>query len=200
MKVLTILVTLLLVCVLIGCQAVKKPKKTENQGTQATENTDIQSSMCEEHSPFSTTKADKGYIYRIYNKNVLIEEAYVAVKEPICHYITDSLIYVTVQTGTGQSTNWGFFYDYATNKRSETFQWVLDYTESKVITGHPDKVVVQSIFDNTYYLEITDFKQPLAGVADSILSACFSEDMTSVTVTYVVEESHNTATQTFSLA
>ena len=51
-----------------------------------------------------------------------IRPQYVAVKEPACYYITDSLIHVTAQAGTGRSTNWGFFYDYAANKRSATLQ------------------------------------------------------------------------------
>lgn len=198
-KVLIILLALLLACSLVGCQMVEEPKETGNQGTQTTENTNMQHTVPEAYEPFSITKAGKGYIYRIYNNNVLVEEEYVAVKKPACHYITDTLIHVTVQTGTGKSTNWGFFYDYAANKRSETFQWVLNYTESVVALGRRDKVVIRSIFDDTYYLEITEFEKPLAKVADGILSADFSEDMITVTITYVVDESYDTVTQTFSL-
>lgn len=203
MKKLTILIALLLVCSLVGCKSTK-PRETENPGVQTTtpketENKDTQPIAPEEHEPFSIVKTDRGYIYRIYNNNVLVEEEYVARKEPQCHYLTDSIIHVTVQTGTGQSTNWGFFYDYATNRRSETFQWVLDYTESIVALGHKDRVVIRSIFDDCYYLEITDFENPIAMVADGILSAEFSEDMTTVTVTYIVEGSYDRVTQTYSL-
>ena len=194
MKKLTILIALLLVCSLVGCKT-NKPKETENQGVQATtpketENKDTQPTAPEEHEPFSITKADLGYIYRMYNNNVLVEEEYVAIKEPQCHYLTDSIIYVTVQAGTGQSANWGFFYDYATNRRSE----------SLVATGSLDGVVIQSIFNDDYYLEITEFEQPVAQIAaDAMQDVEFSEDMTTVTVTYIVEGSYDRATQTYSL-
>ena len=207
MKVITTLIALLLVCSLASCQTTEKPKELQNPSIQDTESrnthpTTIDGAEDEEihsTSPFSISKTDKGYIYRIYNNNVLIEEQYVAVKEPACYYITDSLIHVTAQAGTGRSTNWGFFYDYAANKRSATFQWVLDYTKSLVALGHIDRVIVRSIFDNSYYLEIIDFERPIAMVADGILSADFSEDMTTVTVTYVVEDTYDIATQVFSL-
>lgn len=207
MKVITTLIALLLVCSLASCQTTEKPKELQNPSTQDTESrnthpTTIDGAEDEEMhttSPFSISKTDKGYVYRIYNNNVLIEEQYVAVKEPACYYITDSLIHVTAQAGTGRSTNWGFFYDYATNKRSATFQWVLDYTKSLVALGHMDRVIIRSIFDDSYYLEIIDFERPIAMVADGILSADFSEDMTTVTVTYVVEDTYDIATQVFSL-
>lgn len=204
MKKLTILIVLLLICSLVGCKS-SKPRETENPGVQATtpkeaENKDTQPTAPEEHEPFSITKADLGYIYRIYNNNVLVEEEYVAIKEPQCHYLTDSIIYVTVQAGTGQSTNWGFFYDYATNRRSETFRYILGYTESLVATGSLDGVVIQSIFNDDYYLEITEFEQPVAQIAaDAMQDVEFSEDMTTVTVTYITEGSYDRVTQTYSL-
>ena len=204
MKKLTILIALLLVCSFVGCKS-SKPRETENPGVQATtpkeaENKDTQPTAPEEHEPFSITKADLGYIYRIYNNNVLVEEEYVARKEPTCLYLTDSLIHVTVQAGTGRSTNWGFFYDYTTNKRSETFKHILGYTESLVATGRADRVIIQSIFDDSYYLEIADFEQPVAQIAaDAMQDVDFSEDMTTVTVTYIVEGSYDRATQTYSL-
>ena len=194
MKGLTILLTSLLVCGLAGCKAAETPNRAETQTAQIAESEGTQ-----KYEPFSINKADKGYVYRIYNNNVLIEEQYVAVKEPTCHYLSDSLIYVTVQTGTGKSTNWGFFYDYAANKRSETFYWVLNYTETIVALGKKDRVIIRSVFNDSYYLEIIDFEKPIANIADGILSAELSEDMTTVTVTYVVEDSYEIMTQTFSL-
>lgn len=197
MKAYTILVALFLVCCLVGCNATTT-QGVETSSPIATDNPNAQSTTPAEPMPFSITKSGNGYVYRIYNKNILVEENFSA-KEPTVHYITDSLIYVTVQTGTGQSTNWGFFYDYSSNRRSNTFIWVLDFTESKVVVGYPDKVVVQSIFDRDYYFEFTDFDQPLARVADAIISAVFSDDESTVTVTYIVDGSYDLVTQTFSL-
>ena len=207
MKVLKTLILLLLVYSLVGCRTAENPKELQNpsaqdaesRNTQPTTTSAAESEAIQSTSPFSISKANKGYIYRIYNNNALIEEQYVAVKEPTCHYITDSLIYVTVQTGTGKSTNWGFFYDYAANKRSATFQWVLSYTKALVALGNKDSIIIRSIFDNSYHLEITDFEKPVAMVADGILSAEFSDDITTVTITYVTEGTYDLAIQSFSL-
>lgn len=189
------MVALLLVCCLVGCNTTANPK-AETLFSSATDN---QSTPPAEYAPFSTAKSsDGGYIYRIYDGNTLVEEKY-SFREPSCQYVTDTLIFVTVQTGTGRSTNWGFFYDFSSHTRSNTFYWVLDFTESKVITGDPDKVVVESIFADDYYFEFADFDQSLAHVADSIIYAVFTEDNSAVTVTYVVDGTYELATQTFQL-
>ena len=198
MKVLTMLLVLFFISSLMGCQAAKMSEGIGEQSAQTSENRNTQHAAPGTYVPFSIEKVDKEYIYRIYDDNVLADEG-TSAREPICHYITDSLIYVSAQTGTGQSTNWGFFYDYVANRRSETFHWVLNYTESIVALGDPDKVIIRSIFDDTYYLEITAFEKAVAKVADGILSADFSKDMTTVTITYVVEDTYEKATQTFSL-
>lgn len=151
-----------------------------------------------ECEPFILTKAEKGYCYQFYENKELIEEG-ILLKEPSINYVTNSLMCVIAQTGTGRSTNWGLFYDYSAENWSEKFRWILDYTEAKVIVGYPDKIVVRSIFDDSFYFEFSSFDQPISWVADSILTASFSNDESTVTVTYVVDGTYELATQVFSI-
>ena len=145
MKFITLLISFLVICSLTACSV----ENTQTNTTISSERPSVatQGATDIKYPPFSVVKSGAGYMYRIYDDNTLVEENYSA-REPKIHYVTDTMIYITVQTGTGQSTNWGVFYDYESNMRSNTFSWVLDYSESKVIIGEPDKIVIQSIFGN----------------------------------------------------
>ena len=101
--------------------------------------------------------------------------------------------------GPLQSTNWGFFYDYATDIRSENFSWILDYSEEIVVLGMPDRIIVRRIFDDSYYEEITAFGYAVANVADGIISAELEADGSEIIVTYVKDESFEVVTEVFKL-
>lgn len=197
MKYIITVIVLFLLCNSSGCFAVKE-QGVKDIVTEKTEVKNLQVTDSVGFEPFCIKKSEKGYVYQIYNDNALVEEGETR-KEPTVQHVTDSVIYVAEQTGTGKSTNWGFFYDYSSNMRSDTFTWVLDYTETIVIIGNKDKLILRHIFDDTYYFEFTNFNQPLARIADSILDAVFLDDGVTIAVTYVTEGSRDIATQIFSL-
>lgn len=93
------------------------------------------------------------------------------------------------------SCNWGIFYDYDTDRISKKFHWVLDFTDEIVVIGHKDRLVLCSIFDDTYYKEITNFTYPIAQVADGIVSAELTDDRNTVVVTYIIADSYDRITE-----
>lgn len=149
---------------------------------------------------FLITKETSGeYRYQVFDTYGKIICEGVDWREPSIIMVNKDLLCFTMQTGTGLSTQWGFFYDYATGVKSEEFKWILDYNDSMVILGFPKKVVVRNIFDDAYRTELTAFQYPIADVADSILEARFSKNNDVVTVKYVAEGKVDIVSQEFIL-
>ncbi|MBR2353482.1 MAG: hypothetical protein IKC69_03055 [Clostridia bacterium] len=135
------------------------------------------------------------YVYQLFDlQGNLIEEIELA-KEARIVAVDENIVCLTYQTGTGESTQWGFLYNAQTNQRSETFMWILDCTDEKVILGLPDGIEVRSIFDDTYYAKITDFEKDVATVADSVLFAEFVDGDNTIRVTYVEANTYELITE-----
>lgn len=110
------------------------------------------------------------------------------------------LLTFSLQTGTGASTRWGFFYDFANGVKSEPFTYIYDVQGSLVAYGDGQSVVVQDIFDPAAYRQtFSDFSPPLADIAEPVLSAAFTEDGAGLKVLYASGEDLHEETQRFSL-
>lgn len=109
------------------------------------------------NSPYTiSTNEDLTYSYKIIAKNgdVLFSDDR-SPKEPKINQVSDNVFSVTIQTGTGRSTNWAVFYDIENSKTSETFQYVLGTQDSYVFYVEFEdgnhRLVVQDIFDSNIY-------------------------------------------------
>ena len=192
----------MVICLLIAmtaCTAKDKPTPTTGSAPDSTSNNGSTEPstlpVVSTGEYYRILKDDFKYIHQLFDlQGNLIEEIELQ-KEATIVAVNENIICLTYQTGTGKSTQWGFFYNVQTNKRSENFQWILDYTADKVILGLPEGIVVRSIFDNTYYAEITDFEKTVADVPDAILYAEFVDSDTTISVTYAEVDTYELITE-----
>ncbi len=133
---------------------------------------------------------DSTYTYLIYDKNgnVVKKESGLS-KEPYLSVTDNNLVKFTLQSGTGIGTLNGYYYDVDNNRFSDVITGILDESNGMVACGDWQKVTVRDIFDKDgYCLEIAEFENPLSSVSESIsdpiISAVFSDDGKSITVTY----------------
>lgn len=124
-------------------------------------------------------------------------------KIPKVSVVNDSnptLLRLTIQTGTGIGTQYGYFYLVDEMKFSETFQSILDQSENLVAYIDKEKVIVRDIFDKTKYdKEISDFCDHFSNVAQPITNASFSEDSKTITVTYLTGDNFREVSETFEI-
>ena len=117
-----------------------------------------------------STNEDLTYSYQIVDKNgnVLFSDNH-SQREPHIEQISDDVYSVTIQAGTGRSTNWAIYCDVENSKVSETFQYVLMAQGNYVIYANYEKgehsVIVQNIFDKSEYYKkhILTNCSPVAG-------------------------------------
>jgi len=144
---------------------------------------------------YRIVKDDFKYVHQLFDcQGNLVEEIELQ-KEATIDEVDEDVVCLTYQTGTGKSTQWGFFYNAQANIRSEKYMWILDYTDEKVILGLPDGIVVRSIFDESYYTKITDFEKIVAAVPDSVLDAQFADSDGTVSVTYAEADTYELITE-----
>lgn len=152
------------------------------------------------NNKYTVLKEDNGYYsYKVLNSNNEVIESGESWKEPQICMIGDNILCFTLCEGPLQSNNWGFFYDYATDTRSKNFSWILDYSKETVVLGMPDRIIIRSIFDDSYYEEITSFSCAVANVPDGIVLADLEADGSEVTVTYIKDESFEFVTEVIKL-
>lgn len=76
-------------------------------------------------------------------------------KEPKTEQVTESIVGVSVQTGTGLSTNWAVYCDVVNSRVSEPFYYVLGAQGNYVIYAAYENgehsVIVQNMFDKSAY-------------------------------------------------
>lgn len=145
------------------------------------------------------SSADFLYTYQIYDKNgaVVAEDTF---KYFQFYPLNDTVLAVFVQAGNTIAARGGFFYDFANDRQSERFHYIVGFSDRLVVTAVADRVViVQSIFDDTFYLELSDFKYPLANSVEWLQDAELSLDGKSVTITYLSGEHYEEKIQTFEL-
>lgn len=107
---------------------------------------------------------------------------------------------MTKQAGTGIGTQSGYFYDPQNNVVSPVFNCIFDHKNGLVARALVDKVVVESIFDDTaFYQEFTTFQHPFSAVAERFVNAEFSEDGKSIRITYYSGADYERITEEFAL-
>ncbi len=125
-------------------------------GTDATtESTATEDTSASSESFYTISKNENlTYSYEIVDKNgnVLFAKNN-APKEPHIDEVSENIIGVTVQTGTGLSTNWAVFCDVEKGTVSETFHYVLGAQDEYVFYADFEdgvlSLVVQNIFNSS---------------------------------------------------
>lgn len=106
--------------------------------------------------------------------------------------ITENIIEVKVQAGTGLSTNWAVYCDTENSKISDTFQYVLGAKDHYVIDAGivNDKhvVVVQDMFDKSAYSKTYELEN-VSPAIDFVWIKKFNDDG-SVTLQYLTGEDY----------
>lgn len=138
---------------------------------------------------------DGQYIYMVYGRDGEVIEHGESTRPPEIT-MDGQILTFSLQTGTGMSTQWGFFYDYANGVKSEAFTCIYDVQNGRVAYGGGQSVVVQDIFDpGAYRQTFSDFSPPLADITEPILSAAFTSDGTGLNILYFSGEDLHEETQ-----
>ena len=181
-----------------------KPEETESFPEKNTEEIDDYPKLIEENQLYKITCEADGYYCYFYNfdRNVTQEKGPM-LKMPRLKVVDNNYVKLTVQAGTGRSTQWGYYYDAKNNRFSETFEWIFDEFEGLVAYGDYDGenvyVTVRDIFDKTvFYQEIKNFKNEFSVAIEPIVNVEFVGNNT-ISVTYLTGEDYQKVTELFTL-
>lgn len=149
-----------------------------------------------------TQNEDGTYTYQVVDKNgsILYREN-LAAREPTPAQVSDHVVGLTVQAGTGLSTNWAVYCDVENSRVSDIFQYVLlaqgDYVLFVNYENGEYSIIVQNIFDKSAYYKkhvLTDCS-PVA--ADVVTGAKQNGEGIAV-VTYLTGEDYKETALTIS--
>ncbi len=140
------------------------------------------------------------YCYFYDNNHDIVKEEGPLSKCPKVIEVEDKLLRFTLQAGTGNGTRWGYYYDIERIVFSDIFAGVFDECVDKVACVGLNKVIVSNIFDSSkYYKEFSEFLYPFSPSATPITNIEFSEDGTSIMVSYLTGEDYQEVTEVFYL-
>ena len=151
--------------------------------------TDTASTANTNNTPYTiSTNEDLTYSYKIIaNNGTVLFSDDCSPREPKISQISDNIFSVTIQAGTGRSTNWAVFCDIANAKTSETFQYVLGAQDNYVFyvefKDDHHLLVVQDIFDSSIYYK-TYTLQDCSSFADPMCELTFNSKG-QATITYL---------------
>ncbi len=144
-----------------------------------------------------TQQTDKTYSYEItdYTGRILDREDNL-IKEPKRQHVSTDVVGISVQTGTGLSTNYAKYYNLDNRAVSETFNYVIaakyDYVVYADYRDGQHIIVVQDIFDKEQYCKEYTLENVSPVAADFVVEGYF--DATgNVNITYL---SGNDCTET----
>ncbi len=142
-----------------------------------------------------TQQADKTYSYEItdYKGRILDCEDNLT-REPKRQKVSTDVVGISVQTGTGLSTNYATYFDLENSKISETFYYVLtaqgDYVVCADYKDNKHFITVQNIFDKSVYYKTYELENVSPVTADFALGCNFDGDNNAI-ITYLTGEEYN---------
>lgn len=125
--------------------------------------------------------------YEIYNKNGNVLEQDAADRNPHLSRISDDIICLWIQEGTGASGIINTFYNWETGAISKSYTGYTDVYDGYLCCGGYNKVEISRLFDDEILYTVEEFSKPFSDMEDSIISAYFSDDGTQLLVQYVDE-------------
>ena len=129
---------------------------------------------------------DHLYYYDLKNAgNEVIKTDCTFVKPVDISMLTERVLVISFQSGTGIETRWTYYYDVETSRFSEVFYGVLDTKDSMVVFVVEKTLIIQDIFDKGVYEKRVELSNELAETIDPFVSVKFSDNMKSLEVQYV---------------
>lgn len=186
MKQKTIFVMLYTLCIILfatACATEKQPSIPSSTNTTET----IETAKIIDYSSYFTLKQkDSLYYYEIYDiSGRIIVSSDPQPKSPDIEMVNDMLMRITTQAGTGIGTQTGYFCDVETGQKSKDFSSIFDQCNNLVAYAQNDKIIVESIFDECFYQEITNFQFPFSSVAFPFENAEFINNCQGIRITYL---------------
>lgn len=180
---------------LTGCK--QNLESTESNNSQNLENSSINISVDDQEIPHD----DKHY-YKIYTGESVEDRWYyyydlfdefgniikhecTFMDEPNISLISDSIVKVSVQSGTGRSTQWTYYYNVKDSLFSPVFYYTLNERANLVAYFDGQKIIIRDVFDDKKYYKEIELQKDLSKTTDPIENAIFSTDLKQITVFYV---------------
>ncbi len=121
-------------------------------------------------------------------------------KQPKISMPNQDLLKVTIQSGTGLSTQWGFYYDIETDEFSQIFYSIYAEYDEKLAYRYGNTIIVRNIFDASRdYREISTFQYPLSETTEPFSSVKFLNHGNSIEISYLTGENYQVVTELFNL-
>jgi len=141
-----------------------------------------------------TQQADKTYSYEITDyKGKILDCEDNLTREPKRQKVSTDVVGISVQTGTGLSTNYAKYYDLENSKISETFYYVLAAEDGYVVCAdyRDDEhyIVVQDIFDKEQYYQEYKLENVSPVAADFVVDGYFNTKG-NINITYLSGEDY----------
>ena len=140
------------------------------------------------------------FYYDLYNKSgTLVKHECTNMQEPKAEMASPDIVKVSVQSGTGASTKWTYYYDLSKNIFSPVYYYVLAEKGDTVVYFDGQQIVVTSMFDEKKLLKRVTLKNELAKCESPIETVAFIGDENKISVTYFSGESYKTITEIIDL-
>lgn len=188
-----------------GCSFSENISDNSNISYELIENDEIiknaENYKIDKNQYFEIIYADMMYYYFLYDKNHnVVKSDGPLIREPHISMVDEYLVKFTLQSGTGLSTQWGFYYDVENDIFSETFYSIFGQSDGKMIYREKEKVIVRDIFDKgRYYQEFSEFSNPLSETTEPFVNVEFINNGESIEVTYLTGDDYRKVTEIFDL-
>ena len=138
-------------------------------------------------------KDDSTFDYNVFDTDGEILDSETSVRLPSFKATGDYLMQLSVQTGTGLSTNYAKYYDLKNRKTSETFHYVLTAKDNYVVCADYRNgkhiIIVQDIFDKEKYYYEYELENVSPVAADFAVDGNFNEKG-NISITYLSGEDY----------
>lgn len=136
-----------------------------------------------------TQQANKKYSYEITDyKGKILDYEDNLTREPKRQKVSTDVVGISVQAGTGMSTNYAKFYDLETSEISKTFYYVIDAEDDCVVyADYRDGehfIIVEDIFDKEQYYREYRLENVSTVAADFVVSGGFNRKG-NINITYL---------------
>lgn len=130
---------------------------------------------------------DRGYYYyELFDKSGnTIKRECTHMNEPHVSMISDDVVKVWVQTGTGMATRWAYYYNVKTGAISKSHLYPLTEKSNFIAYFSESKVIVCDMFDDQVYYKEIRLEKELSDSYEPVEAAIFSDDLKQITITYL---------------
>lgn len=125
------------------------------------------------------------FYYDLYDSSGnLVKHDCTYMEQPDIQNVSNEILRVSVQAGTGLETRWTYYYDTRNNVFSPTYYYVLNEKDNFVAYYEAGNVIVCSMFEENYVKRI-NIPTELKNIENPVDEVYFSEDLKSLQIIYV---------------